>query len=231
MSLLLKYLKTFFLKAFARERSLRKFRILWASLYASLGLLFLSSYAFARGVNHISPPVPPVKPSQVGGAPIAKPLEMFFNLPDTSKSEIERFCGNIAIRANDTRAVLQIRKLAELKKDIEDRITELEEKRKHYEEWLKKRDDFLEKAKTSLVKIISKMKPNAAADQLSLVDDYTAASIILKLNPRVSSLIMNQMPAQKTANLTRIMVGIQRTTAPKTNTESAQGDTAKAGGS
>ena len=68
---------------------------------------------------------------------------------------------------------------------------------------------MLELAKDSLVRVISKMKPSAAADQLALVDDYVAASLILKLNPRVSSAIMNELPASKAANLTNILVAVQ----------------------
>jgi len=35
--------------------------------------------------------------------------------------------------------------------------------------------------------------------------------LILKLNPRVSSIILNEMPPEKAAKLARVIVGSQRT--------------------
>lgn len=126
--------------------------------------------------------------------------------------EIRKFCGNIDDRAADARYALQARQLSELKADVEDRMRALEEKRREYEMWLKRRDEFVSKAQDSLVDIISKMKPDAAAAQMSLIGDETAAALILKLNPRVSSVILNEMPPEKAAKLARVIVGAQRTT-------------------
>lgn len=55
----------------------------------------------------------------------------------------------------------------------------LEEKRREYEMWLKRRDEFVSKAQDSLVDIISKMKPEAAAAQMTLIGDEAAAALIL----------------------------------------------------
>lgn len=118
--------------------------------------------------------------------------------------EIRKFCGNIDDQAADARYALQTRQLTELKADVEERMRALEEKRREYEMWLKRRDEFVSKAQDSLVDIISKMKPEAAA------------ALILKLNPRVSSIILNEMPPEKAAKLARVIVGSQRTsTAPQ----------------
>lgn len=126
--------------------------------------------------------------------------------------EIRKFCGNLDNQASDARYALQAKQLTELKADVEKRMLALEEKRKEYEMWLKRRDDFVNKAQDSLVDIISKMKPDAAAAQMSLIGDEAAAALILKLNPRVSSIILNEMPAEKAAKLARVIVGSQRTT-------------------
>ncbi len=93
--------------------------------------------------------------------------------------------------------------------------------------WLKRRDEFVSKAQDSLVDIISKMKPDAAAAQMSLIGDEAAAALILKLNPRVSSIILNEMPPEKAAKLARVIVGSQRTAAtPQSNrAQSAQAET------
>lgn len=126
--------------------------------------------------------------------------------------EIRKFCGNIDDQAADARYALQARQLTELKADVEERMRALEEKRREYEMWLKRRDEFVSKAQDSLVDIISKMKPDAAAAQMVLIGDEAAAALILKLNPRVSSIILNEMPPEKAAKLARVIVGSQRTT-------------------
>ena len=141
--------------------------------------------------------------------------------------EIRKFCGNIDDQAADARYSLQAKQLADLKADVEERMRALEAKRKEYEMWLKRRDEFVNKAQDSLVDIISKMKPDAAAAQMSLIGDEAAAALILKLNPRVSSIILNEMPPEKAAKLARVIVGSQRTTAtpPPTREQRAQAET------
>ena len=129
---------------------------------------------------------------------------------NASQDEIEKFCGNIYSQAADARFELQSQQLQQLRMQIDDRIKVLEEKRQEYENWLKKRNEFLAKAQDSLVNIISKMRPDAAAAQLALVDDFAAAAIMLKLTPRVSSAIMNELPPEKSANLTKVLVSAQK---------------------
>lgn len=129
---------------------------------------------------------------------------------NASQDEIEKFCGNIDSQAADARFELQSQQLQQLRMQIDDRIKVLEEKRQEYENWLNKRNEFLSKAQDSLVNIISKMRPDAAAAQLNLVDDFAAAAIMLKLTPRISSAIMNELPPEKSAKLTKVLVSAQK---------------------
>lgn len=121
--------------------------------------------------------------------------------------EIDRYCTNISDKAADERYAMQTRELAQLRADIDSRIEQLDAKRKEYEVWLKRRDAFIDKAEDSLVGIISKMRPDAAAAQMALLGDEAAAALLLKLNPRVSSVILNEMPAEKSSKLARVIVG------------------------
>lgn len=163
-----------------------------------------------------------LKDFQIGGVPAARSMMEYFKISKSMQSEIQKFCGNVAAKAGDTRSALQIGKMAQLKREIEEKIQKLEEKRQEYEEWLKKRDDFLNKTKDSFVEIISKMKPSNAAQQLALIDDYTVASIILKLNPRVSSLIMDELPPRKTAAITRVLTSAQHIPKKKKATDNLE---------
>jgi flagellar motility protein MotE (MotC chaperone) len=49
------------------------------------------------------------------------------------------------------------------------------------------------------------MKPDAAAEQLQLVDPNIASAIIMKLAPRQSALILAEMEEDKAATLTSII--------------------------
>ncbi|WP_245406962.1 MotE family protein [Bartonella sp. 1-1C] len=132
-----------------------------------------------------------------------------------SKEEIERFCSNIGSQAADARFQLQRQQLQELRDQISERVKILEEKQNEYQVWLNKRNEFLSMAESSLVEIITKMRPDAAAAQLALMNDLVAASLVLKLSPKVSSAIMNELPPEKSAELTQILVSAQQVSTKK----------------
>ncbi|WP_342588361.1 MotE family protein [Phyllobacterium phragmitis] len=123
--------------------------------------------------------------------------------------EIQKYCSNITDNAADARYAIQAKELSELRAQVDQRVKALEEKRKEYEVWLQRRNEFIGKAQDSLVDIISKMKPDAAAAQMALIGDEAAAALLLKLKPRTSSVILNEMPPEKSAQLARVIVGAQ----------------------
>ena len=122
-----------------------------------------------------------------------------------SADEIREFCTNIADAARDQRYILQKQELENLQKDVDARIKTLEARRAEYEDWLKRRNDFLKSAEAGLVEIYKKMKPDAAAAQLAELDPEIASAIVMKLAPRQSSTILGEMPADKAAALTSII--------------------------
>ncbi len=124
---------------------------------------------------------------------------------NASADEIREFCTNIADAARDQRYLLQKQELENLQKDVDERIKTLEARRAEYEDWLKRRNDFLKSAEGGLVEIYKKMKPDAAAAQLAELDPEIASAIVMKLAPRQSSTILGEMPADKAAALTRIL--------------------------
>ncbi|GAA5543140.1 MULTISPECIES: MotE family protein [Brucella/Ochrobactrum group] len=188
---------------------------------SALALLFASALpGLAQEVASPAPQAPTVAPT--AAVPVSAPPANLGNL-----DEIRKFCGNIDNQAADARYSLQAKQLTDLKAEVDERMQALEEKRKEYEMWLKRRDEFVSKAQDSLVDIISKMKPDAAAAQMAMIGDEAAAALILKLNPRVSSIILNEMPPEKAAKLARIIVGSQRTgaTPPAVKDQRAQAQT------
>jgi flagellar motility protein MotE (MotC chaperone) len=123
----------------------------------------------------------------------------------TAREEIKAFCANIADSARDQRYLLQKEELVKLQAQVDDRMTQLDNKRIEYETWLRQRNEFLKKAEAGLVDIYKGMKADAAAGQLDLIDPNLASAIIMKLSPRQSSLILAEMQPEKAAALTEII--------------------------
>jgi flagellar motility protein MotE (MotC chaperone) len=128
--------------------------------------------------------------------------------------EVQRFCSNIVDAARDRRYALQAAELQKLQADIDERMKALEAKRLEYEEWLKRRDDFLAKAEDNVVKIYAKMKPDAAAERLAAVKVELAAGILMKLDPRQASTILNEMDSKVAAVITGVMATAARKVDP-----------------
>lgn len=128
----------------------------------------------------------------------------------TGGTEVERFCSNIADAARDRRYAMQKQELEKLQAEIDARMKALETKRQEYEDWLKRRDDFLARAEDNVVKIYAKMKPDAAAERLADVKLELAAGILMKLNPKQASTILNEMDAKAAATITGVMAAATR---------------------
>ncbi len=128
----------------------------------------------------------------------------------SSASNTEQYCASIIDTARDARFARQKAAIEAMEKDLERRIAELETKRAEYEKWLTRREDFLRKADESVIAVISQMRPDAAAAQLTVMGDDPAAAILAKLNPRVASAILNEMDSTRAARLTGVMVGIAK---------------------
>lgn len=127
--------------------------------------------------------------------------------PKSSLNEIQQFCVNNAALMGDAHILWQTSKLQELENEVKNRIGELEVKRAQYEDWLKQHEAALKKAQDDVVAIYKDMKPEAAAAQLSAMDDTTASAILAKLSSRAASTILNEVEPGRAAKLTNSMLG------------------------
>ena len=127
------------------------------------------------------------------------------NVDPAISADIEAYCTNIADAARDRRYLLQKQELDTLQAGIDERIVVLEERRAEYEDWLKRRNDFLQQAEQGLIDIYKGMRPDAAAERLENVNAEIAAAIIMKLSPRIASQILNEMDSQVAAALTSVI--------------------------
>ncbi len=126
---------------------------------------------------------------------------------DSSGANAAAYCKNIANQAADARYARQAESLAAMTKALDDRIAALEAKRADYEKWVGRREDLLKRADESVVAIYSQMRPDAAAQQIAVMQQEAAAAILSKLQPRTASAILNEMDPTVAATLTNVMAG------------------------
>lgn len=127
-----------------------------------------------------------------------------------ASNDVERFCTNITDAARDQRYALQAEELRSLQAEVDARIAALEEKRAEYEEWLRRRESFLAKARDNVVDIYGRMRPDAAAERLTELGPELAAGILMKLDARKAGIIMNEMETKAAAGVTSIMASAAR---------------------
>ncbi len=134
---------------------------------------------------------------------------------DAPGSDLARgYCVNIAGSAADARIALQKAKLADVEKEIAKRMSALDAKASELKAWVERRDQFQKRANESLAKTYTQMEPDAAALQLAAMDEETAASVIMKLEPQNSSAILNEMAPDKAARLVAAISGAARPQRP-----------------
>jgi flagellar motility protein MotE (MotC chaperone) len=124
-----------------------------------------------------------------------------------SLPEVRMFCANNASTADAARIAWQASRLEEVEARLQEKIAELDAKRAEFQEWMRKRDEAMKKARQDIVDIYSKMDPEAAANELVQMDDAMAAAVLSKLNPRNTSAILDQMDPARAAHLTDEMMG------------------------
>jgi len=70
---------------------------------------------------------------------------------------------------------------------------------------LKKREEEMNRARRELIDIYAKMKPDAAAAQLSLLDPETSASVMRQLKPAGASAILTEMKPDVAAAIAALL--------------------------
>ncbi len=170
--------------------------------------LVLAMLAFGSATVAVaSPAVPaagPVAPEPKRPVALAAPAAK----PAAPASDAQRYCQNVAVAAADARFALQTRKLNELETQIGKRVADLEAREAEFKDVLARRDEATKRAGATLVGIYAKMRPDAAAQQLSALDDATAAAVLTGLNVRQSSAILNEIAPDRAAKLVNTISGL-----------------------
>jgi flagellar motility protein MotE (MotC chaperone) len=165
------------------------------------------STSAAEGKTVVS--FPEVEPRFAGPAAATAAIETGST---TKSARAEEYCTNIADAAADARFAWQKKVLTDIEQEIAKRIAQLEEKTAEYRKWLARRDEFSHKANETLLRIYTRMRPDAAAAQISELDEETAAALLTKFEGRTASLILNEMDVGKAARLSSIISGAAKVT-------------------
>lgn len=160
----------------------------------------------------------------IGGAAIAAPggtaamaaEHSFIEPPANAPAAVgQSYCSNVGDKAADARFAWQAAKIKEMSAELDVRIAKLEGRIGELKSWVEKREKFMELGNEALVKIFSSMRPDAASEQLTKINDLTAAAIVMKLKPRDASAILNDMDPQRAARLMSTIAGAAQATASK----------------
>ena len=141
---------------------------------------------------------PPQKPQEAAAAPAQ---------PAIPYRDSQLYCKNIAEAASDARIQWQTWKMIALEGRLQARIAELQRKEREFEAWVERREQLLEQVEDQVVSIIGRMRPTAAAEQLSTTEEDAAVGVLLKLKARVASAILDEMEPARAAQLTQTMLG------------------------
>ncbi|VAV89076.1 hypothetical protein MNBD_ALPHA08-1562 [hydrothermal vent metagenome] len=131
--------------------------------------------------------------------------------------DFQKYCFNNSDAVNDAKFSWQAKRITDMEAELKTVIARLEVKQKEYKTWVTRREEFISKMTTSLVKIYSTMEPEAAAAQIAIVDYDTAVSILTKLKPRAASAILNEMDPLRASQLVKVIVGSVSTEQKETN--------------
>lgn len=134
--------------------------------------------------------------------------------PQLETALAKGYCTSVGTIAADAKFAWQQKAIGELARELDERIARLQAKTDEYKTWLARRDEFSERATKNLVTIYSRMRPEAAGQQLTAMDEETAAALLMKLDARVASAILNDMNPQQAARLTTIISGAGKINPP-----------------
>ncbi len=184
-----------------KNRSRQYWMVLAVSSVLAAGVLVFEQRALAGEGEHTAAEKPQEAEPPVASAPAA---------PTTPANQ---YCMNVREAAESAQIAKERNNLLKAQHEIDERITVLTAKTAEYQQWLKKRDDFLKQANDGLVEIYLKIKPDAAAAQMMVMNEEVAASIISKMPPKAASAILGEMDAARAVRLSSYLAAAGEITA------------------
>lgn len=147
-------------------------------------------------------PPPPAAPFGTGSdaAAAATPSER-----SATEQVTEEYCRNIGPIAGEARAAFLQQAIASQERELSRKTAELEARIAEHRQWMLQRQQVLNQAGSALVQMFARMRPEAAAQQLAIMDETVAAVLLMKLEPKSSSALLSEMQPSRAARITAII--------------------------
>lgn len=172
----------------------------------------------------------PVPPKEVAVQPaVAAPPEAPANQSPApaeraaADAAVAEYCRNIAPAAGEARALFIQQNIALLERQLERKTAELDARMAEFKEWVARRQQLADQASASLVQLFSRMRPEAAAQQVAMMDENVAAALLMKLDAKIASALLSEIPPSRAARLATVMT---EPAPPKPPSRETQAETA-----
>ena len=164
---------------------------------SALAVLLLASPSSAQDGR------PPAK--QKSKATVERPAPEKSVAEKPGDSDASRFCASVGPSIVEARIAWQTKRLAELDAQVRQRIADLEKAETAARDWIARRDALMAAANDDVVAIFAKMQAEAAARELSAMDERIAAAILGKLKPSAASAILDEMESERANRLVGLL--------------------------
>ncbi|MDP3254496.1 MAG: MotE family protein [Bosea sp. (in: a-proteobacteria)] len=142
--------------------------------------------------------------SGAGAAPTQTPATA---APAALTSDAASYCAAIRDPAAEARFAWQANQLKGLEAKLTETLKRLEERKAELQMLTDQRAAEVKQAEARMTDIFARMRPDAAALQLSAMDQSVAVAVLSKLPPRAASAVLNEMEASRAAQLAEVMGG------------------------
>jgi len=120
------------------------------------------------------------------------------------KEVAAEYCQKLGPITGEARALFLQKAFASLDDELNRKTEELNKRIAEHVSWLSQRQQMMEQIGAALVETITRMRPDAAAQQISSMEENLAAALLLKVGPKASSALLNEMPPAKAGRLVSI---------------------------
>jgi flagellar motility protein MotE (MotC chaperone) len=136
----------------------------------------------------------------------------------TSTSDAANFCASIRDPAAEARFAWQANTLKTLETRLSDTLKKLDERKAELDALTARRDAEIQQTEARITDIFTRMRPDAAALQLSAMDETMAVALLGKMPARAASAVLNEMEVARAAQLAEALGGRRTPGANRTPT-------------
>jgi flagellar motility protein MotE (MotC chaperone) len=132
---------------------------------------------------------------------------------------VEDFCEAFADKAAEAKLARQRKELLDVKAEIEQQLSELNEKTKMLEALVAKRKELRDSVSASMIKMYANVEPEIAAQQLQKLNPQAAAELLQRLSPKQAGEIATAMEVDFASKVMKTMMANVSRQKQKTETQ------------